>query len=151
MGFLSREAKSHGTRVPYRSLPCHLNGKKSSTSLSTYVQVWMPESDIDQTTCRTLVFKNLSCRTVLGTIMVPKSIITRPQKNLSHRGKKNLSLSAIGFPSLSGIHACRKFWATIFDFVFVTSYRFSGICFISENVARIFQKTKKESCHMQFC
>ena len=56
----------------------------------------MPESDIDHTTCRT----------VLGTIMVPKSIITRPQKNLSHRGKKNLSLSAIGFPSLSGNHAC---------------------------------------------
>ena len=72
------------------------------------LQVWMPESDIDQITCRTLVFKNLSCRTVLGTIMVPKSIITRPQKNLSHRGKKNLSLSAIGFPSLSGIHACIK-------------------------------------------
>ena len=67
----------------------------------------MPESDIYHITCRTHVFKNLSCRTVLGTIMVPKSIKTRPQKNLSHRGKKNLSLSAVGFPSLSGTHACR--------------------------------------------
>ena len=28
-------------------------------------------------------FKNLSCRNVIGTIIVPKSIITRSQKNLS--------------------------------------------------------------------
>ena len=37
MGFLSREAKSHRNRVPYRSLPCHPNGKNNSTSLPTYV------------------------------------------------------------------------------------------------------------------
>ena len=70
------------------------------------LQVGMHQTDIAHVTCRTHVFKNSSCRTVLGTIIVPKSIKTRPQKNLSHSGKKNLSLSAIGFSSLSGIHGC---------------------------------------------